>query len=77
VRIEHIKGPAFLVTALINGDETSLEGSEDSNWLKRALDFVAPGHFSDAGESEFHAGWCMGSRFIGEVVTYTVLYFEE
>lgn len=77
MRVEHIRGPAFLASALINGDTSGLGGSDDFNWLKRALDFVASGHFSDCGESDFHDGWCFGSRFIGDVVTYTVLYFED
>lgn len=40
--VHEVEGPAFLACALINGDETGLEGRSDDRILKQFLDHVHP-----------------------------------
>lgn len=72
-----VKLPAFLASALVNGDESGLT-EEDSVWLARAREYVAPGDVVDVGEPYFSwtcelPGW---GRLGADMADFVVLYPE-
>lgn len=69
--------PAFLASALINGDLSGLSDG-DEKWVEAAEDYVAPGRFVDVGEPFF--AWrneLPGFNLGADCATYTVLYTNE
>jgi hypothetical protein len=73
--VSHVRGPAFLASALINGDTTSFDDEgRDQALLDLFLGWVSPGHVvSCDDENEFEHLWINGTRFSGATVRYTVL----
>ncbi len=66
--------PAFLASALINGDVSGLEES-DNKWLEAALKLAEPGHYVDVGEEYFaHRCDLPGFNMGADVAEFTVLY---
>lgn len=80
IRVEEIRGPAFLASALVNGDVSGLdEEREDFELLAEFLRYVSPGYVvstTDDPDTHFATIWILGRRFTGDVVTYVVHYLE-
>lgn len=73
----NIKLPAFLASAIVNGDLSGFDTDEDAALYEAALKYIGEGHVVDVGESYFSHGCDLpGVRFIGEVADYTVIYDE-
>lgn len=74
-----VKLPAFLASALVNGDLSSLTTDDDLAMLHAALAYVAPGRVVSA-EGEEHIGrFCDLPGCTGEqhaVLDFVVLYPE-
>lgn len=68
-------GPAFLASALINGDESGLESPDDYETLNRFRAYVENAEVVDCGEPYFswhfdlYGGSCRG----GDLVEYTCI----
>lgn len=79
MRSETVILPAFLASALINGDTSGLEEA-DLQWLEAAVAYCAPGHIvSCEGEAFFTWG---GTDLPGftlgcEALEYVVLYSDR
>ncbi len=72
-----VRMPAFLATALINGDTSGLE-PRDMPMLERALEFCKGAHIADCSEPYFdHAFIFRGEWFNGDVADYTLLYTRK
>jgi hypothetical protein len=76
-RTETVTLPAYLASALINGDVSGLE-DDDMKWLKAAEDYVAPGRIvSCDGESYFSHTCDLWGHPACDVLEYTVMYDGE
>lgn len=70
--------PAFLASALINGDASGLE-DEDLPWVDVAIEYCAPGHIVGCSEESFFTwstdlpGFDLGC----DALEYDILYSEE
>ena len=66
--------PAFLASALFNGDTSSLDES-DEKMLAEILAFHAPAQIVSCSEEPFFATICYagGRWFTGDVLEYTLL----
>lgn len=74
----NIKLPAFLASAIINGDLSGFDTDDDAKLYEAALKFIGEGHVVDVGESYFSHGCDLpGFTFVGEVADYTVIYTEQ
>lgn len=70
--------PAFLASALVNGDSSGLS-EDDEKWVKAAHDYAAPGYFVDVSEETWFA-WrneLPGFNLGCDVAEFTILYPEE
>lgn len=78
MRIETITLPAFLASALINGDVSGLS-DEDSDWLMKALEYVGAGRVVSCAEETHFSRYCdlPGFRLGADMLEYTVLYPES
>lgn len=82
IRVEKVILPAFLASALVNGDTSSFDVSdnadEDIAWLERVERWVSPGHVVDMeGEPFFSSIVVAGVPFVGDVAEYVVYYTKE
>lgn len=69
--------PAFLASAIINGDVSGLEEG-DNKWLEAALKYAEPGYYVDVGESYFSKSTDLPLRWGGgDVAEYTIMYSDE
>lgn len=70
--------PAFLASALINGDTSSLN-DEDMEWLTAAERYVAPGYVVACGEESFFSHSCdlPGFSLGADMLEYRVLYLDN
>jgi len=70
--------PAFLASALINGDTSSLS-DDDEKWLDAAHEHCAPGHIVSCGEESFFSWSCdlPGFKLGADMLEYTILYPED
>jgi hypothetical protein len=75
MRVETVTFPAFLASALINGDTSGLEGA-DLQWLERAEEYVAPGRVVDCSDESFFCHRCdlPGFNLGADCVEFSVLY---
>ncbi len=66
--------PAFLASALINGDTSGLN-ENDEVWLEKAYKYCEPGQIVDVGES-FFAWSCdlPGFKMGADMAEFTVIY---
>lgn len=76
-RIETVKLPAFLASALVNGDASGLD-EDDDKWLAEALAYLGDGNVVDVGEPYFSwtcelPGW---GRCGADMADYIVIYRE-
>jgi hypothetical protein len=72
--------PAFLASALINGDTSGIEDSpDDMATLERALAYLEGWHVTDCGEQYFaHRGACsIHWPWAGDVAEYKIYRTEE
>ena len=80
IRVEAVRGPAYMASALINGDVSSFDDEgRDQAELDRFLEWVAPGRIVstvDASEHFTTIIYAGGAVFTGDVVDYVVLYNE-
>lgn len=77
MRSETVTLPAFLASALINGDVSGLDDA-DMKWLEAAHEYVSPGHIVST-EGEGYFAWSCdlpGYTLGGDVLEYVVLYTE-
>lgn len=73
IKIGTVTGPAFLASALINGDLSGLESPQDQQCLERFLDFIAPARVvSTQGEQYFTWSYRLhgGDAGGGDVIDY-------
>lgn len=70
--------PAFLASALINGDLSGLN-EDDLLWVQVAHIYCEPGRIVDCGDETFFSRSCdlPGFRLGADMMEYTVLYPEE
>jgi len=78
MRVETVTFPAFLASALINGDVSGLS-DEDLPWVQAAHDYVAPGNIVSCADETHFSRYCdlPGFRLGADMLEYTVLYPEE
>ncbi len=78
VRTVTVKLPAFLASALINGDVSGLE-DRDQPLLDAAHEYAKGGYYVDVGEQFFsHTSELPGYwNFAGDVAEYTIAYYTE
>lgn len=78
IRVEKEVFPAFLASALVNGDTSGIEdNASDMEWLERVVRYVAPGRVvSMEGEAYISKIFIAGHEFYGEVADYVVFYTE-
>jgi len=76
-KVDTVVLPAFLATALINGDMSGLE-DDDERWVEAAVKYIAPARFIDVGEAYF-SNYCdlPGYRLAADMAEYTILYDNE
>ena len=77
MRAETVTLPAFLASALINGDQSG-PNDEDLHWVDAAIAYCAPGRIVSCEGEPFFASWCElpGFRLGADMLEYTVLYAE-
>jgi hypothetical protein len=77
MKAEKVTLPAFLASALINGDTSGLE-SEDLQWIDKAIDYCAPGSIVSCDGEAFFSWHCElpGFTLGADMLEYTVLYPE-
>lgn len=69
-----VKLPSFLASAIINGDHSSLNDS-DEKLLEEIYKLYEGGNFvSCEDDSEFATVYISGRQFTGDVCTYVILY---
>lgn len=75
MRIETVTFPAFLASALINGDVSGLE-PEDHHWLDAAYEYVGDGRIVDCSDESYFAWSCdlPGFTLGADMLDYQVLY---
>jgi hypothetical protein len=69
--------PAFLASALVNGDTSGLDGPKDEALLHAALKYCKGYSIVDVGEPYF-SPWCDADEvgpFVGDVAEYTLLKY--
>lgn len=78
IRVETVTLPAFLASALVNGDTSGLE-PEDEKWLKAAEEYVAPGVIVSCEGESFFSRYCdlPGFRLGADMIEYVVHYHED
>jgi hypothetical protein len=80
IRVETIRGPAFLASALVNGDVSSFDDAgNDQRALEDFTDWIAPGRVVstvDQSDPYFATIYIAGRPFTGDVVEYVVHYDE-
>lgn len=77
-RVETVSLPAFLASALINGDLSGLEDG-DERWVETAEAYAAPGHYVSCGEHTYFA-WrndLPGFNLGADCLDYHILYTDE
>ena len=74
IKIETVQLPAFLASALVNGDFTSFDDEgEDQALLDRCLEYISPWSVvSCDGGPYFTTIYICGKRFTGNVLDYTL-----
>ncbi len=77
MKTETVRLPAFLASALINGDTSGLE-ERDMRWVDAAHELCAPGHFVSCDGEAWFAWSCdlPGFNLGCDVLDYTILYPE-
>ncbi len=75
MRTETVVMPAFLASALINGDVSGLSDG-DERWVEAAHEYCAPGRIVSCDGEPFFARSCElpGFRLGADMLEYTVLY---
>lgn len=70
--------PAFLASALINGDLTGLSDG-DEKWVEAAIQYCAPGRIVSCEGESFFSWSCElpGFTLGADMLEYIVLYPEE
>lgn len=78
MRTETVSLPAFLASALINGDTSGLEEG-DFKWLEAAVAYCAPGRIVSCEGEAYFTRWCdlPGFNLGADCLDYTVLYAED
>lgn len=72
IRVEKVILPAYMASALVNGDYTGLE-DRDLPWVKKALEYVAPGHIVSAEGEQYFAHRCdLWGHLACDVMEYVV-----
>ncbi len=75
IRVETVTLPAFLASALINGDASSFEDSpEDMQWLEIALKRLEGWHVTDVSEETHFSHYCAlpGWNLGADMAEYTI-----
>lgn len=77
MRAETVTLPAFLASALINGDLSGLE-DRDLPWVEAAIAYCAPGRIVSCDGEPFFVRYCdlPGFNLACDCLEYTVLYAE-
>ncbi len=77
MRAETVTLPAFLASALINGDTSGLE-QEDLKWVDVAIEYCAPGRIVDCDGEAFFSRYCElpGFTLGADMLEFTVLYSD-
>lgn len=77
-RVETVTLPAFLASALINGDTSGLERQYDLDLLQEAYDYVAPGTIVSCSDEPFFQRGCDLPGFTqgADMLEYTVFYTD-
>lgn len=74
MRTETVILPAYLASALVNGDVSGIE-DEDQKWIDAALEYVAPGRIVSAEGEPYFAHSCeLSGHLACDVMEYTVMY---
>lgn len=78
MKAEKVILPAFLASALINGDVSGIE-DEDMKWVDVAERYCEPGYIVSCGDEPFFSRYCdlPGFHLAADMLEYTVLYPEE
>jgi len=81
VKQRTVKLPAFLASALINGDTSGLEGCDMPAYYA-ALKLAEGGSYVDVGEASFSWGTydllaSAGGNLGGDYADYTINYYSE
>lgn len=78
MKVEKVTFPAFLASALINGDTSGLS-DDDNKWLDKALKFLGDGSVVSCEDETHFSRWCdlPGWRLGADMLVYSVLYPEE
>lgn len=72
------KLPAFLASAIVNGDLSGFDTDDDAKLYEAALEYIGEGVVTDVGEAYFSHGCDLpGVQFAGDVADYTIMYEEE
>lgn len=77
MKVEKVTMPAFLASALINGDVSGLE-YHDLPWVEAAYAYCSPGHIVSCEGEPFFSRWCdlPGWSLGADMLEYEVLYEE-
>lgn len=91
IRVDTVTLPAFLASALVNGDESGMcdcvgegrgkhsDDCQDAKLLDRVYAYVSPGRVVSTVEGEesyFGECYISGRRFVGDLLSYVVHYDE-
>lgn len=78
IRAETVTLPAFLASALINGDLSGLSDG-DERWVEAAVAYCAPGRIVSCSDEEFFSWSCdlPGFNKGANMLEYTVIYTDE
>jgi hypothetical protein len=78
MRAETVSLPAFLASALINGDTSGLSDF-DLKWVEAAIAYCAPGRIVSCEGEPYFTRWCElpGFTLACDVLDFVVLYPEE
>jgi hypothetical protein len=77
-RTETVVFPAFLASALINGDLSGLE-PDDLPWVAKAVEYCEPGYIVSCGEESFFSWTCDLPGFSkgADMMEFTVMYTDK
>lgn len=75
MRAETVILPAFLASALINGDQSGLSDG-DERWVEAAVEYCKPGRIVSCDGESFFSWSCdlPGFKLGADMLEYTVLY---
>lgn len=78
VTTKHVQLPAFLASALINGDTSGLDES-DLKWVAIAEKYAGRGRFIDCSDETYFSNLCElpGFNLGADMCEYTIMYQGE